>query len=156
MQMWCLAVSMLWCSLVGADLIVGIQKLKVHYRCRGRSNFPKIRIATIWRMLDVSGAIFCTGDFAPLTPEFGPEFWETNFGRPNFGPKFLGRILWSYFFQGKEAPSKIHCREIHLPKFNPEIGQKNSHCTSAGPFGWSDVWDFLPYIYMGFSFLNDG
>ena len=35
----------------------------------------------------------CTGDFAPPEPEFGAEFWETNFGRPNFGPEFLGRII---------------------------------------------------------------
>ena len=40
-----------------------------------------------------SGTNFCTGDFAPPKPEFGPEFWEANFGRPNFGPEFLGRIF---------------------------------------------------------------
>ena len=34
---------------------------------------------------------FCTGDFAPPEPEFGAEFCETNFGRPTFGPEFLGR-----------------------------------------------------------------
>ena len=33
------------------------------------------------------------GDFAPPEPEFRPEFCETNFGRPNFGPEFLGRIF---------------------------------------------------------------
>ena len=29
--------------------------------------------------------------FAPPEPEFGTEFCETNFGRPNFGPEFLRR-----------------------------------------------------------------
>ena len=40
-----------------------------------------------------SGTKVCTGDFAPPEPEFRAEFWETNFGRPNFGPEFLGRIF---------------------------------------------------------------
>ena len=39
MQMWCLAVYMLLCSLLVADLIVGMEELELHYRCRGRSNF---------------------------------------------------------------------------------------------------------------------
>ena len=30
---------------------------------------------------------------APPEPEFGAEFCETNFGRPNFGPEFLGRFF---------------------------------------------------------------
>ena len=48
MQIWCLAVSMLWCFLFFfADLIVGLEELELHYRCRGRSTDWKIRIATI-------------------------------------------------------------------------------------------------------------
>ena len=47
MQMWCLAVYMLLCSLFLADLIVGMEELELHYRCRGKSNLRKIRIATI-------------------------------------------------------------------------------------------------------------
>ena len=70
-------------------------------------------------MLQVSGTNFCTKDFAPPKPEFGPEFWETNFGRPNFGPEFLGRIFWACFFQqrapqknlpSRNSPSKIQPR----------------------------------------------
>ena len=38
---------MLWCSLVVADLFVGMEKFELHYRCRGRSNSKKIRVATI-------------------------------------------------------------------------------------------------------------
>ena len=30
-----------------ADLIVGMEELELHYRCRGRSNLRKIKIATI-------------------------------------------------------------------------------------------------------------
>ena len=45
---------------------------------------------------------FCRGDVAPPKPEFGAEFRDTNFGRPNFG---------------QEAPRKIHPQEIHLPIF---------------------------------------
>ena len=109
----------------------------------------------------ISRTKVCTGDFAPPEPEFRAEFWETSFGSPNFGPEFLCRILW-FCFLAEETPWKIHPREIHLskftPKFNPEIGPKTSHCTSAGPswlieFGgsslehinensqdWSGVW----------------
>ena len=47
MQMWCLAVSMLWCSLFVTDLVAGMEDLELHYRCRDRSNFREIRIATI-------------------------------------------------------------------------------------------------------------
>ena len=39
---WCLAVSMLWCSLSVADLILGMEELELHYRCSGKSNFRKI------------------------------------------------------------------------------------------------------------------
>ena len=41
----------------------------------------------------MSGTKVCTGDFTPPEPEFRPEFCETNFGRPNFEPEFLGRIF---------------------------------------------------------------
>ena len=47
MQMWCLAVYMLLCSLFVADLIVGMEELELHYRRRGRYNLRKIKIATI-------------------------------------------------------------------------------------------------------------
>ena len=38
---------MLWCYLFVADLIVRMEELELHCRCRGRSNFRKIRIATM-------------------------------------------------------------------------------------------------------------
>ena len=62
-----------------------------------------------------SGTNFRTGDFAPPEPEFRAEFWETNFGRPNFGPEFRGRIVWLCFFQQKRPPENP--QEIHLQKF---------------------------------------
>ena len=49
--------------------------------------------AEIPRLWNWSGTKVCTGDFAPPEPEFRPEFCETNFERPNFGPEFLGRIF---------------------------------------------------------------
>ena len=42
-----LVVSMIWCPLFVADLVVGMEELELLYRCRGRSNVRKIRIATI-------------------------------------------------------------------------------------------------------------
>ena len=41
---------------------------------------------------------FCTS-----RTRFRPEFWETNFGRPNFGPEFLGQIFW-LCFSSKRGP----------------------------------------------------
>ena len=60
MQIWCLAVSMLWCSLFVADLIVGMEEVELHYRCRGRSNLQKFRVATISvRMVSPLVAPYC-------------------------------------------------------------------------------------------------
>ena len=81
---------------------------------------------------------FLHGGFAPPEPELRAEFWETNFGRPNFGPESLGWI-WGFFFFSKGGPLKIHPRETHLSKFTfkiqPRNRAKNSHFTSAGSFG---------------------
>ena len=87
-----------------------------------------------------SGTNFCTRDFAPPRPEFGPEFWETNFGRPNFGPEFLGRVLWPYFFQEKRPPRKFTVEKFTSQNSPSKIqprnrAKKTSHCTCAGPFG---------------------
>ena len=35
-----------------------------------------------------SGASLRREDFAPREPEFGVEFWDANFGAPNFGAEF--------------------------------------------------------------------
>ena len=68
----------------------------------------------------LSGANFCTGDFAPPEPEFSAEFWDTNFGCPNFGPEFLGRIFEPVFSSKrgpqKNSPSRNSPPKIHLPK----------------------------------------
>ena len=75
---------------------------------------------------------------------------------PNLGPNSGKRILdarildpnsWVdfcliLFFPAKEgplktSPSRNSPLNIHLPKFNPEIG-KYSHCASAGPFVWQN------------------
>ena len=50
------------------------------------------------------GQMSAQGKFAPPEPEFRAEFWETNFGRPKFGPKFLGSNFLTLFFPAKEAP----------------------------------------------------
>ena len=43
---WCLAVSMLWCSLVVADPILGMEEFELHCRRRGRFHFRKFDIGT--------------------------------------------------------------------------------------------------------------
>ena len=91
-------------------------------------------------MQQLSETNSCTRDFAPPEPEFVADFWDTNFERPNFGPEFLGRIIFPVS-SSKRDPQKISLSrnsrlKIHLPKFNPEIWKNYSHCTSAGPFCW--------------------
>ena len=72
----------------------------------------------------ISGTNFRAGDFAPPEPEFRAEFWETNFGRPNFGPEFRGRIFWLCFSPAKEAPSKIHLQKFTFQNSTQTSGQK--------------------------------
>ena len=59
-----------------------------------------------------SGTNVCTGDFAPLEPEFGGEFCEARI----FGSNFL-----IHLFPAKRGPPppKIHPPEVHLPKIQP-------------------------------------
>ena len=54
----------------------------------------------------LSGTTFCTGDSARQEPEFG----ETNFERPNFGPELLGRIS-DPVFSSRRGDQKIHPQE---------------------------------------------
>ena len=72
---------------------------------------------------------FCTSENRIWARILGNEFWA-----PEFWTRIPGSNFLSLLFPAKEAPRKIHPQEIHLSKFNPEIGPKNSHCTSAGPF----------------------
>ena len=58
---------------------------------------------------------------------------------PNFWVEFFDTVYSSKRGPLKNSPSTNSPPKIHLPKFNPEIGPKNSHCTSAGPFGLSNV-----------------
>ena len=52
------AVFMLWCFLFVADLILRTEELELHYRCRGKSNLRKNRIATISVRM-VAPEIYC-------------------------------------------------------------------------------------------------
>ena len=64
-------------------------------------------LTNFWHLPDLSGTNFCTRDFAFPGPEFRAEL-ETNFGRPNFGPEFLGRFFDSVcFFPAKLAPKEF-------------------------------------------------
>ena len=77
--------------------------------------------------------------FAPPQPEFRPEFCETNFGRPNFGPEFLGRIFDSVFSSKKRPPEKFTLEKFTsqnaLSKIQPRNWTKKFTLHSAGPFG---------------------
>ena len=79
-------------------------------------------------LLEIQGHITAQGILHLQKPNFGP----------NSGKQIIESNSWLEFvdpvlpakFTLKDSPSKIH-----LPKFNPEFGPKNSHCISAGPFG---------------------
>ena len=59
-----------------------------------------------------------------------PEFWTRILGSSFFDPVFFQQMS-----PQKNSPSRNSPPKIHLQKFNPEIGPKKSHCTSAGPLG---------------------
>ena len=88
MQMWCLAVYMLMCSLFVVDLIVGMEELELHFRCRRKCNFQKIKIATI----SVENGPTCYRAPKWPDPEFPREIPKKypparNSGIPEFTPK---------------------------------------------------------------------
>ena len=61
--------------------------------------------------------------------------WETNFGRPNFGPDFLGRFF-VLFFPAKRPPEKSTLKKFTVQNSTQKSRKKYSHFTSTGPFGW--------------------
>ena len=71
MQIWCLAVSMLWCSLFVADLIVGMEELELHYRCRGDLISEKLELQPFLLVRSrLRTLALKTGDFSKKTRSF--------------------------------------------------------------------------------------
>ena len=91
-------------------------------------------------MKRILGTKVCTGDFTPPEPEFigsnsGKRILDARILDPNSRVEFFDSVFSSKCGPQKNSPSRNSPPKIHLPKFNPEIGPKNSHCPSAGPFG---------------------
>ena len=78
------------------------------------SGTPRV-LYQVARISSVSGTNLCTGDFAPLEPEFGADYWETNFGHPNLDPNSWVTFFGSGFFQQKRPPD-----ELTLEKFTSQ------------------------------------
>ena len=144
MQIRCLAVSMLWCSLFVADPIVGMEELELHYRCRGRCNFHKFKIALCW--VRAASEPFLENNFFLLQRQ-GTEI--CNFGAPS--P--LEALHWIFCFF-----SSIY---VQLSKTSPltsgESSEKSSGenrvkscyvCGCHGFFG-PERWVFGKYPEMG-------
>ena len=77
---------------------------------------------------------FCTSENRIWARILGNKFWAPEFWTRIPGSNYLSLFFSSKRGPQKNSPSRNSPLKIHLPKFNPEIGQKNSHCTSAGPF----------------------
>ena len=60
---------------------------------------------------------------------FEPRILGSNSGVEFFGPMFSNKKS-----PLKNSPPRNSPPKIHIKKFTPESGLKNSHCTSAGPF----------------------
>ena len=68
----------------------------------------------------------CTGDFAPLEPEFRAEFWETNFGRPILDPNSWVEFFDSLFlFQQKRPPEKFTVEKFTSQNSPSKIQPRN-------------------------------
>ena len=60
---------------------------------------------------------------------FEPRLLGSNSGVEFFGPMFSNKKS-----PLKNSPPRNSPPKIHIEKFTPESGLKNSHCTSVGPF----------------------
>ena len=69
-----------------------------------------------------------------LGPNSGKQILDTRILDPNSWVKLFDSVFSSKRGPLKNSPVRNSRPKIHLLKFNPEIGPKNSHCTSAGPF----------------------
>ena len=86
-----------------------------------------------------SGTKVCTDKFCASGTRIWARILGNEFWAPEFWTRIPGSDFLTLFFPAKEpplknSPSRNSPPKIHLPKFNPEFGPKNSHCTSAGPF----------------------
>ena len=64
----------------------------------------------------------------------GMRIFEPRILGPNSGVEFLGPMFSNKKSPLKNSSSRNSPPKIHIEKFTPEFGLKNSHCTSAGPF----------------------
>ena len=83
----------------------------------------------------------------PKPPHFNPLIlrglcplrivWGAFWDRGCFLDRLMGRVGRHVSSEKCLIQSKgVWHTQKKIRKFNPEIGPKNSHCTSAGPFGW--------------------
>ena len=64
----------------------------------------------------------------------GMRIFEPRILEPNSGVEFLSPMFSNKKSPLENSPSRNSPPKIHINKFTPEFGLKNSHCTSAGPF----------------------
>ena len=69
-----------------------------------------------------------------LGPNSGKRILDARILDPNSRVEFFDSVFSSKRGPLKNSPSRNSPPEIHIEKFTPEFGPKNSHCTSAGPF----------------------
>ena len=153
MQICCLAVSMLWCSLFVADLLVGMEDLELHHRCGGRSNFRKIRVATVSvRMVGESQKFPSSHEnsfFSNPSLRRKREYFERKGKQisrnifPSEGRISLWGTIWRFFPQNENSASKdvkgccfrqvIGCRHWAFPRniLGNFWFQESSQCTSV-------------------------
>ena len=64
----------------------------------------------------------------------GTRIFEPRILGSNSGVEFFGPVVSNKKSPLKNSPPRNSPPIIHIKKFTPEFGLKNSHCTSAGPF----------------------
>ena len=69
-----------------------------------------------------------------LGPNSGKRILDARILDPNSRVEFFDSVFSSKRGPLKNSPSRNSPPEIHIEKFTPEFGPKNSHCTSTGPF----------------------
>ena len=103
-----------------------------------QSDFPVLGAGSK-PVLIIQGQIYAQGILHLRNPNLGPNsakrILDARISDPNSWIEFFGPFFSRKRGPLKNSPSRNSPPKIHLPKFNPEIGPKNSHCTSAGPLG---------------------
>ena len=119
----------------GPLLIVGLEPEA--FNCQGLEVSLRFFVFCAFSLFS-QGQVSAEGILHLVNPNSGSNsgmrIFEPRISGPNSGVEFFGPMFSNKKRPPKNSPSRNSPPKIHIKKFTPELGLKNSHCTSAGPF----------------------